>query len=345
MRAAYQLNKQIHVGDLPEPKPGKGQALVRTHSCGLCASDAHFLHSCEKMVAMSQEFGGPYRDIDLSKLIVPGHEYVGEILDYGPGSSRPLKTGTRVTSIPVVMHAPDRFEVVGISNNLPGGFGEYMLLDETLLMEIPTALDDDMAALTEPLAVGLEHARSGRPEPDDVPLVVGCGAIGLAVIAGLKLLGASPIIASDLDPHRRELAIAMGADVVIDPRELSPYGPVHDLGMRRATLIYECVGVPGVLNEIVKSVGNGARIVMGGFCLEPESLYVPCAQLKRLRIDFAGGEEPEDMALALRSIADGTVDVRPWLGARIGIGEVAGALEAMKDPRSPIRTIVDPRQR
>jgi threonine dehydrogenase-like Zn-dependent dehydrogenase len=135
----------------------------------------------------------------------------------------------------------------------------------------------------------------------------------------------------------------MGADVVIDPRELSPYGPVQGLGMRRATLIYECVGVRGMLNEIVKSVGHGARIIMGGFCLEPEHLYVPCAQLKRLRIEFAGGEEPEDIALALRSIADGTVDVRPWLGARIGLGNVASALEAMKDPRSPIRTVVDPR--
>src|SRR3546814_16612116 len=101
-------------------------------------------------------------------------------------------------------------------------------------------------------------------------LVVGCGAIGLGVIAGLKLMGITPIIAADFDENRRNIALKMGADVVIDPRELSPYGPVHGLGNKRATLIYECVGKPGLLNQIMNSVGFGARIVVGGFCLEPE---------------------------------------------------------------------------
>src|SRR5271155_3037390 len=304
MKAAYLLKNRIHVGEVPDPVPAKGQALVRTHSCGLCASDAHILKGGNRVFEMSRKYGGPYANLDSGRIIVPGHEYVGEIIDYGPGSRRPLKTGTRVTSLPVVM-LPDRIDIVGISNKFPGGFGEYMLLDENLLMEIPSSLDDDMAAMTEPLAVGLEHARSGEPSPDDIVLVIGCGAIGLAVIAGLKLMGIKPILASDFDAGRRAIAIQMGADVVIDPRELSPYGPVHSLGMRRATLVYECVGVPGLLNEIVLSIGAGARIVMGGFCLEPEHLYVPCAQLKRLKINFAGGEEQQDLDLALRSIADG----------------------------------------
>jgi threonine dehydrogenase-like Zn-dependent dehydrogenase len=292
---------------------------------------------------MSREFGGPFRDIDLDRLIVPGHEYVGEILDYGPGCRRRLRKGTRVTSLPVIHHGSGQVDIVGHSNNFPGGFGEYMLLDEDLLVEIPTALDDDMAAMTEPLSVGLEHARIGNPTRDDVPLVVGCGAIGLAVIAGLKLMNASPIIAADLAPARRAAALKMGADVVIDPRELSPYAPVHALGMRRATLIYECVGQPGMLDEITRSVGHGARIIMGGFCLETEHLFVPCAQMKRLRIDFAGGEEQQDFDLALRAIGDGTVDVGAWIGARIGLSGVGEALGSMSDPRNPIRTVVDPR--
>jgi threonine dehydrogenase-like Zn-dependent dehydrogenase len=111
MKAAYLQNHRIHVGEVPDPVPAKGQALVRTHSCGLCASDAHFLHLGEKVVEMSKKFGGPYSKLDLSRVIVPGHEYVGEIIDYGPGSRRPLKPGTRVTSQPVLArraHRPDR---------------------------------------------------------------------------------------------------------------------------------------------------------------------------------------------------------------------------------------------
>jgi 2-desacetyl-2-hydroxyethyl bacteriochlorophyllide A dehydrogenase len=343
MKAAYLLKNRIHVGEVPDPVPAKGQALVRTLSCGLCASDAHFLHSGSKVVEMSRKFGGPYANLDLDRVIVPGHEYVGEIIDYGPGSERPLKTGSRVTSQPVMRHAGGH-SIVGQSHDCPGGFGEYMLLDENVLMEIPAGLDDDLAAMTEPLSVGLEHARAGEPTRDDIALVIGCGAIGLGVIVGLKLRGMGPIVAADFDANRRSIAIRMGADIAIDPRELSPYGPIHGLGARRATLVYECVGKPGLLNEIIRAVGFGARIVIGGFCLEPEELYIPPAQMKRLKINFAAGEEQQDLHLALRSIADGKVDVSSWLGGHIGLAGVEEALHAMNSGSAPVRTVLDPRR-
>jgi threonine dehydrogenase-like Zn-dependent dehydrogenase len=294
------------------------------------------------MVAKSQEFGGPYAAVDLGKRIVMGHEFVGEIVDYGPGSRRPLKVGAKVTSAPV-MRQGGKTGIIGYVNELPGGFGEYMLLDEDFAMEVPADLPDDLAALIEPLAVGLEHARSGEPQPGEIPLVIGCGAIGLGVIAGLKLKGIGPIVAADFDAGRRAIALQMGADIAIDPRELSPYDPIPDLGMKKPNLVYECVGKPGLLNQIIRGVGFGARIVMGGFCLEQEQLYVPLAQMKRLKINFACGEEQEDMELALRAIADGRIDVTPWLGARIGLSGVGEALDRMTDPASPVRTVVDPR--
>jgi 2-desacetyl-2-hydroxyethyl bacteriochlorophyllide A dehydrogenase len=343
MKAAYLLNSRMHVGEVADPIPAKGQALVRTHSCGLCASDAHFLHGGKRVFEMSRKYGGPYANLDFERIIVPGHEYVGEIVDYGPGSRRPLPLGTRVTSQPVMRHAGGH-SIIGQSHDCPGGFGEYMLLDENALMEIPSGLDDEMAAMTEPLSVGLEHARMGAATRDDVPLVIGCGAIGLGVIAGLKLMGIAPIVAADFDANRRDVAVRMGADVAIDPRELTPYGPLHGIGNRRATLIYECVGKQGLLNEIIRSVGFGARIVIGGFCLEPEEIYIPNAQSKRLRIHFAAGEEQQDLDLALRSIADGKIDITPWLGGRIGLSGVEDALNAMSSPTAPIRTVVDPRR-
>jgi 2-desacetyl-2-hydroxyethyl bacteriochlorophyllide A dehydrogenase len=343
MKAAFIQNGTVHVGDMPDPVPGKGQALVRTHSCGMCASEAHFLHSGETIVALSKVHGGPYAGLDVSRPFVPGHEYVGEVVDYGPGSRRTVKAGRKVTSIPI-MRQSGAHAIVGFSHDCPGGFGEYMLLDEDMMLEVPGDLDDDLAAMTEPLAVGLEHARRGRPDKDDITLVLGCGAIGLGVIAGLKLMGIAPIIAADFHEGRRALAIAMGADIVVDPRDLSPYGPLPDLGDRRANLVYECVGLPGLLQQIITGVGFGARIVMGGYCMEPEQLLVFAAQNKRLNIQFAAGEEPQDMELAMRSIADGTIDVRPWLGAGIGLSGVAQALAEMTSPAAPVRTVVDPRK-
>ena len=66
---------------MPEPTPSKGQALVRTHSCGLCASDQHYLHSGKKLIEMSKRYGGSYAALDFSRPVIPGHEYVGEVLN------------------------------------------------------------------------------------------------------------------------------------------------------------------------------------------------------------------------------------------------------------------------
>jgi 2-desacetyl-2-hydroxyethyl bacteriochlorophyllide A dehydrogenase len=343
MKAAYIENGKVLVGEMPEPVPGQGQALVRTHSCGMCASEQHFLHAGQNVIDLSRKYGGPYAALDFSRPFVPGHEYVGEVLDYGPGSKRSVKVGRRVTSVPV-MRAAGGHAVIGFSHDCPGGWGELMLLDENALLEIPADLDDDMAAMTEPLAVGLEHARRGRPSRDDVALVIGCGAIGLGVIAGLKLMGIAPIIAADFHQSRRDLAIAMGADIAIDPRELSPYAAIADLGNRRANLVYECVGLPGLLPQIIAGVAFDARIVMGGYCMEAEQFYVFAAQNKRLTVHFAAGEEQQDMELALRSIADGKIDVRPWLSERIGLGAVADAVAKMSGPLAPVRSLVDPRR-
>ncbi len=343
MKAAYIQNGKVLVGDMADPVPGTGQALVRTHSCGMCASEQHFLHSGQNVIDLSRKYGGPYAALDFSRPFVPGHEYVGEVLDYGLGSRRPVKVGRRVTSVPV-MRSSGGHAVIGFSHDCPGGWGELMLLDENALLEIPSDLDDDMAAMTEPLAVGLEHARRGRPTKEDTVLVIGCGAIGLGVIAGLKLMDIAPIIAADFHPSRRDMAILMGADVAIDPRELSPYTPIPDLGNRRANLVYECVGLPGLLAQIIAGVGFDARIVMGGYCMEAEQFFVFAAQNKRLTVHFAAGEEQQDMDLALRSIADGTIDVRPWLSERIGLGAVADAVAKMSGPMAPVRSLVDPRR-
>ncbi|WP_232492621.1 zinc-binding dehydrogenase [Novosphingobium kaempferiae] len=342
MKAACVENGAIHVRELPDPEPGKGQALVRTHSCGLCASDAHFLTGGQHVIDLSRRMGGPYAALDYARAFVPGHEFVGEVIDYGSGSRRPVAPGRRVTSVPI-MRQGGAHAVVGFSHACPGGCGELMLLDEDFLIEVPEGLPDDHAAMIEPLAVGLEHARRGRPGKDDVALVLGCGAIGLGVIAGLALAGIAPIVAADFHADRRELALKMGAHIAVDPRETDPYGPLPDLGGRRVNLVYENVGVPGMLQRIIESMPFDGRLVMGGYCMEPEPLYVFAAQNKRLNIQFAGGEEPQDMELALRRIADGRIDVTPWLGGRIGLGGVAAAIANLSGPGTPVRTVVDPR--
>ena len=343
MKAAYLLDEGIHVGDVPDPIPTKDQVLVRTHKCAICASDFHLVHFGERLVRWSAEFDGPFR-IDLARPVVLGHEFVAEIMDYGPRTERRFRPGTRVTSLLGISTEGGGRSIVGLSNDFPGGFGEYMLLPADILRAVPDSLDTDIAALAEPLSVGLHHARYGRPEQGDVMLVIGCGAIGLAVIAGLKLMGRGPVIASDLNAHRRELAVTMGADIVIDPTRASPYRDLPGLRGREPNVIYECVGVTGVTDQILQNAAADARIISGGWCLETDHMFTPSAHLKRLTIMFAGGEEQEDFDLALQALDDGRIDGTPWLGPTVGLSGVRDALEGLANPDNPIRVLVDPRQ-
>src|SRR5262249_58752293 len=112
---------------------------------------------------------------------------------------------------------------IGDSKANPGGYGEYRRPGGALLLEVPDGLPREHAALTEPMAVGVHAVAKARLERDDAPLVIGCGPVGLAVIAALRLRGVRPIVAADFSRRRRELAEALGADVVIDPGQNGPW--------------------------------------------------------------------------------------------------------------------------
>ena len=113
-------------------------------------------------------------------------------------------------------------------------------------------------------------------------------------------------------------------------------------GTAPPNVVYECVGKQGLLNQIMGEIGPGGRIVVGGYCLEPEEIYVPTAQSKLLRVHFAGGETPADMIEARDAILGGKVDLRPWLGEGIGLDDVEASLLRMADPAEPIRRVCDP---
>src|SRR5205823_14421264 len=131
-------------------------------------------------------------------------------------TQRTLRPGTRVVAMPLAL-GPEGVHGVGYSNDYPGGYGEAMRLCEMFLLPVPNGLSTDHAALTEPMAVGAHAVAKARLAPGDAPLVIGCGPVGLAVIAALRLRDVRPIVAADFSPARRALAERMGADVVVEP--------------------------------------------------------------------------------------------------------------------------------
>jgi threonine dehydrogenase-like Zn-dependent dehydrogenase len=338
MRAAVMRDRKLVVADVPVPEPGPGEVLVRTLACGICGSDLHALKHTDAFVATARRAGNP-RVMDLTRDVVMGHEFCAEIVEHGPGTARALPVGTRVCSRPVLMRDAGP-QTIGYSNDHPGGYGEYMRLTEALLLEVPRALPADHAALTEPMAVGLHAVRKAGVTPQDAPLVIGCGPVGLAVIAALRLRDIRPIVAADFSSRRRELAVALGADVVVDPASMSPWERWHETAGSRPAVVFECVGVPGVLDQLMTAAPRHARIVIVGVCMEADTIYPMLGIVKELSLQFVLGYTQEEFVATLEHIADGRIAVAPLITGHVGIDGVAGAFEALASPERHAKIIV-----
>ena len=357
MRAVVRRNRELVCDEIADLEPAQGQVLVRTLACGICGSDLHALHHMEHMIELGRRGGNGDNGFDPRADTVFGHEFCAEILDHGPGSPKTLKAGARVVSIPATLTAGG-VELLGFSNRLPGGFSERMLLSEALVLEVPNGLATEHAALTEPFAVGLHAVAKARLDANSVALVIGCGPVGLAVIAALKARGHGPVIAADFSPRRRAAAEKLGADVIVDPAKESPHDRWEGLGVPKARaaqqmvrmmggsfgqpVIFECVGAPGVLEALIEAAPAGARIVVAGVCMETDRIEPSIAVTKEIELTFVLGYTPEEFADTLRNIAEGHVDVSGLVTGRVGLEGVAGAFQALGDPEAHVKILVEP---
>lgn len=247
---------------------------------------------------------------------------------------------------------------VGYSDSYNGAYSEMMLLTESMLLEVPNGLSSDAAAMTEPMAVGAHAVAEADMGKDDVALVIGCGPVGLAIIAGLKARGLGPVIAADFSPARRKFAEVMGADVVVDPAETSPYAKWADFGVPTSSMertmtemmgetpkraiIFECVGVKGVVQEILEGAPVRARIVIVGVCMETDHFEPALAVTKHLDLRFVLGYSPDEFADTLRQIAEGTINVDPLMTGKVGLDGVAQAFEDLASPDTHAKILIDP---
>jgi threonine dehydrogenase-like Zn-dependent dehydrogenase len=358
MRAAVMREGKLVVDTVPEPEPGPGQVLVKTLACGICGSDLHVLRHVGRFVEVQERSGSPFT-MDPRRDVVMGHEFCAEILDYGPGAQRALPIGTRVCAMPIIL-GTSSLATVGYANDFPGGYGERMVLTEMLLLPVPESLPTSLAALTEPMAVGMHAVEKAGPIADDVPIVLGCGPVGLAVIAALKLKGIGPIIAADFSPRRRALAEAMGADVVVDPATCSPYQRWEELAVPagvdprsaltllglgpqpRPGLIFECVGVPGVLQQILEGAPRKARVVVVGVCMESDRLEPSLGINKELNLQFVLGYTPEEFAATLTALADGRIQAAPLVTGTVGVDGIPDAFAALAQPERHAKILAEP---
>ena len=380
MKAVVCQNAELRVVERPEPVPGRGQVRLTVLRCGICGSDLHARHGLDDWADVAEQAG--YDRFGRShQPVVFGHEFCGEVAEYGPGCKRDAPTGASVVALPLIRGAHG-VDTVGLSVHAPGAYAEQLLAQESLMLPVPNGLGPDVAALTEPMAVAWHAVRRGGVGKRQVAIVIGCGPVGLGIILMLKAKGVRTVVASDFSAGRRALAKTCGADILVDPVEASPFSAAGDRGhladipsalelavgtrerlgrlpvgwwhvwrlaeklgaAPKHPVIFECVGVPGMIETIVDGAPLFSRVVVVGVCVGPDRFKPAMAINKEIDLRFVVGYTPLEFRDTLHMLAEGDVDPRPLITGKVGLEGVDAAFTALGDPEKHAKILIDPRR-
>ena len=332
--AAFKKQNEMAIIDVPQPRPGPGEVVLKVHNCGICGSD---LHACQ------YGFGMPPDSI-------MGHEFCGEIHEIGAGV-RDYAIGQRVAGLPFVSCGEcDRckrgmeihcVKLRGLGlGQLPGAYAEFVACATSSLFRLPDNVTSREGALVEPLAVGLHAVKRSGVKPGATVIVMGAGPIGLATVTWAKGKGAT-VVVSELADGRADLARKLGADIVVNPNDKHPADQVREMTGRSPDLIFECIGVKGTLEQAIGMVGPRGQIVVVGVCMEPDQIQPLQCIMKEVSVNFVLGYDPADFDETITALAGGKIKPQAMVTDVIAVDEVPAMFQALKRPGARAKVLVE----
>ena len=349
MKAAVLLDGRLTLEDVPEPVPATGLALAAPLACGVCGSDLHARDHAVHLCNLLHRAG--FRGfMDPASPVVMGHEFCAELVEPAAG----LPRGARVVSQPFLV-GDQGVALIGFSNTYNGAFAERMLLQEDALLAVPDHVATDIAALTEPLAVAVHAVNQAEVGPGCVFAVLGCGPVGLFVIARLRAMGLGPILAVDPVASRRAMAERMGADVVMAPdgdavtrwwAQQGLYAGLSDSmasgDASKRAVIFECVGRPGMLTALAEGGPVGATIVVVGVCMEVDAIEPALLIQKAIQLRFVFAYSAEEFRTAFDMIVAAPDALAPMVTGEVTIANVNDAFASLTAGGEQIKMMVRP---
>jgi threonine dehydrogenase-like Zn-dependent dehydrogenase len=321
----------VRVDEVPVPDPAPGEAVVRVAACGICGSDLGYI----KMGGLAGPSGQP---------MPLGHELSGVVEAVGPGVSS-VAAGARVVVNPIAANNM-------IGNGGPeGGFAPYLLVrgvdEDRCILPIPDALALDVAALAEPLGVGMHAVDRVDIQPGEKVVVFGAGPIGLTAIATLRRRGVEDVIAVDYSRRRLEIASALGAPVVLCPEDGDPWETIRDVHgtspvmgapMAGSDAYIEASGATPVISQIVGNARSEARISV--VALHKGEVPVNFILLMMKQLCIAGSMAyPTDWSPMLEMLVD--TDLSAMITHRFDLESFGDALTVANDPAAGAKVMIE----
>ena len=327
MRAAV-LNDdhQLEVTEIADPSPGPGELVLKVTACGICGSDLKLRPAMPAGLVM-------------------GHEFCGEVVAIGADTDSAFREGRHVTALPLIgcgrclaclagepAHC-EQADMVGVGGS-PGGFAEYVRVDQRETVGLPEHIDHTLGALVEPLAVGLHAVERAHIRSGDKVLVVGAGPVGLSVITWAARSGAGELVVSDPSAVRRDAAAQFGATRTVDP-EAEPLEARYDV-------VIECVGLPGMTDVCVRAAALHGHVVIAGVCTKPDP-YVPImALMKELTMDFVVYYTRREFFAVSDALAHDAIDAAAFVTKRVGLEGADDAFTELIEAKDQRKILVLP---
>ena len=330
MKAAvvYGAN-DIRIAEVPTPVPGPGEILVKVRGSGVCATDVKIL-------------GGSGLPKELPTIL--GHEVAGTVAALGPGVAG-ITVGQRVAVYPIAVCGECFYckqgrhslctDQYGLAHGYDGGFAEYVLIPERILRQKGIIdigdLPFDLAAMIEPVSCCIAAADQGRITEGTQVLIVGAGPLGLLHVIVSKARGAR-VIVSELSDARRAKAAALGADVTLNPAEVSMVDEIRRLTTIGADVVIAAVGFPKAIEESLPLVRNGGIFNIFGGTAKGEIIHVDPRWLHYGEIVLTGSfaASSQQFAQAVQFVKDHADTVGQVISVRCGLD---GILDAVKQVR------------
>ena len=318
MRRVVVYPGRIAVEAADIPAPGPDEALVRTLVAGVCGSDLHAARGHHPFVPL------PYR---------PGHEVVGIIeagSEWAPGQrvivepDLPCWTCKMCTTGRENLCENLQFFGCGYAQ---GGMADYFTLAANRLHPVPDALDDNTAALIEPLSTPVHAVRLAGDVAGRSVAILGAGTIGLFTLAVLRAHGAGPVVSTDPNLAKRRRAEALGADATIDARAPDVTGQVREALGGSADIVFDCVAVQSSVEAAIAIADKGGTVMVVGVPAGEVSVPLPIVQDHQIRIQGSATYLPVDYAESAGLLGQGAVRTADFVTATRPLAQVAEAFE------------------
>jgi threonine dehydrogenase-like Zn-dependent dehydrogenase len=330
---------QLNYRDVPDPEPGPDEVVVKVKACGICGSDVHGMD------------GSTGRR---KPPLIMGHEASGVILATG-SEVKNWAAGDRVTFDSTVYPLNDWFTLKGrynLSNNRQvlgvspgeyrrnGAFAEKVVVPQHILYRIPDGVSFTEAAMVEPIAVAAHAIKVSQLKPGSSAMVNGTGMVGVFVVQLLKLFGANPVIAVDINSNKLELALKYGADYALNANDGELNNKILELTKNRgADYAFEVVGIADTVKSCILNTRKGGTVVLVGN-LSPEISF-PLQQVVTRELTVQGSCAINgEYELVLDLLSSKKVDVSPMISVVAPLSEGASWFQKLYNKEPGLNKVI-----